>query len=160
MAKVKPIPDGMHTVTPHLVCKDAAKAIEFYEKAFGAETVMRLDMPDGGKLMHACLRFGDSAVMLADEFPDWNSLGPNTRGGTSVTLHLYVPDADAFFEKAIKAGAEVVMLLGDAFWGDRYGQLKDPFGHVWSVATHVKDLTPEEIAEAAKTAMSEGCGDK
>lgn len=141
MAEVKPIPNGMHTVTPHLVCKDAAKAIEFYEKAFGAETVMRLDMPDGGKLMHACLRFGDSAVMLADEFPDWNSLGPNTRGGTSVTLHLYVPDADAF-------------------WGDRYGQLKDPFGHVWSVATHVKDLTPEEIAEAAKTAMSEGCGDK
>ncbi|MEZ4548767.1 MAG: VOC family protein [Thermodesulfobacteriota bacterium] len=121
---------------------------------------MRMDMPGGGKLMHACLRFGDSAVMLADEFPDWNSLGPNSRGGTSVTLHLYVPDADAFFEKAIKAGAEVVMPLGDAFWGDRYGQLKDPFGHVWSVATHVKDLTPEEIAEAAKTAMSEGCGDK
>lgn len=160
MAEVKPIPDGMHTVTPHLVCKDAAKAIEFYEKAFGAETVMRMDMPGGGKLMHACLRFGDSAVMLADEFPDWNSLGPNSRGGTSVTLHLYVPDADAFFEKAIKVGAEVVMPLGDAFWGDRYGQLKDPFGHVWSVATHVKDLTPEEITEAAKTAMSEGCGDK
>ena len=160
MAEVKPIPDGMHTVTPHLVCKDAARAIDFYEKAFGAETVIRMDMPGGGKLMHACLRFGDSAVMLADEFPDWNSLGPNTRGGTSVTLHLYVPDADAFFEKAIKAGAEVVMPLGDAFWGDRYGQLKDPFGHVWSVATHVKDLTPEEIAEGAKTAMSEGCGDK
>ena len=98
--------------------------------------------------------------MLADEFPDWNSLGPNTRGGTSVSLHLYIPDADAFFEKAIKAGAEVVMPLGDAFWGDRYGQLKDPFGHIWSVATHIKDLTPEEIAEAAKTALSEGCGDK
>ncbi len=160
MAEVKPIPDGMHTVTPHLVCRDAAKAIDFYEKAFGAETVMRLDMPDGGRVMHACLRFGDSAVMLADEFPDWNSLGPNTRGGTTVVLHIYVPDADAFFEKAIKAGAEVVMPLGDAFWGDRYGQLKDPFGHVWSVATHVKDLTAEEIAEAAKTAMSEGCGDK
>ena len=128
MTEVKPIPDGMHTVTPHLVCKDAAKAIEFYEKAFGAETVMRMDMPGGEKLLHACLRFGDSAVMLADEFPDWNSLGPNTRGGTSVTLHLYVPDADAFFEKAIKAGAEVVMPLGDAFWGDRYGQLKDPSG--------------------------------
>jgi uncharacterized glyoxalase superfamily protein PhnB len=160
MAEVKPIPDGMHTVTPHLVCKDAAKAIEFYEKAFGAETVMRMDMPGGGKLMHACLRFGDSAVMLADEFPDWNSLGPSSRGGTTVVLHIYVPDADAFFEKAIKAGAEVVMPLGDAFWGDRYGQLKDPFGHIWSVATHVKDLTPEEIAEAAKTAMNEGCGDK
>lgn len=158
MAKVKPIPDGMHTVTPHLVCKDAGKAIEFYEKAFGAETVMRLDMPDGKGLMHACLRFGDSAVMLADEFPDWNSLGPSSRGGTTVVLHIYVPDADAFFEKAIKAGAEVVMPLGDAFWGDRYGQLKDPFGHIWSVATHVKDLTPEEIAEAAKIAMSEGCG--
>lgn len=150
MAKVKPIPDGMHTVTPHLVCKDAGKAIEFYEKAFGAETVMRLDMPDGKGLMHACLRFGDSAVMLADEFPDWNSLGPSSRGGTTVVLHIYVPDADAFFEKAIKAGAEVVMPLGDAFWGDRYGQLKDPFGHIWSVATHVKDLTPEEIAEAAR----------
>lgn len=160
MAEVKPIPNGMHTVTPHLVCKDAAKAIEFYEKAFGAETVMRMDMPGGEKLLHACLRFGDSAVMLADEFPDWNSLGPNSRGGTSVTLHLYVPDADAFFEKAIKAGAEVVMPLGDAFWGDRYGQLKDPFGHIWSVATHIKDLTPEEITEAAKTALSEGCGDK
>ena len=153
MAEVKPIPNGMHTVTPHLVCKDAAKAIEFYEKAFGAETVMRLDMPDGKGLMHACLRFGDSAVMLADEFPDWNSLGPSSRGGTTVVLHIYVPDADAFFEKAIKAGAEVVMPLGDAFWGDRYGQLKDPFGHIWSVATHVKDLTPEEIAEAAKTSM-------
>ena len=123
MAEVKPIPDGMHTVTPHLVCKDAAKAIEFYEKAFGAETVMRMDMPGGGKLMHACLRFGDSAVMLADEFPDWNSLGPNSRGGTSVVLHIYVPDADAFFEKAIKAGAEVVMPLGDAFWGQSIPEL-------------------------------------
>jgi len=153
MAKVKPIPDGMHTVTPHLVCKDAGKAIDFYEKAFGAETVMRMDMPGGGKLMHACLRIGDSAVMLADEFPDWNSLGPSSRGGTTVVLHIYVLDADAFFDRAIKAGAEVVMPLGDAFWGDRYGQLKDPFGHIWSVATHVKDLTPEEIAEAAKTAF-------
>ncbi len=126
MTEVKPIPDGMHTVTPHLVCKDAAKAIEFYEKAFGAETVMRMDMPGGEKLLHACLRFGDSAVMLADEFPDWNSLGPNTRGGTSVTLHLYIPDADAFFEKAIKAGAEVVMPLGDAFLGGQVWAIEGP----------------------------------
>jgi uncharacterized glyoxalase superfamily protein PhnB len=152
MPKAKPIPDGMNTVTPHLVCKDATRAIEFYKKAFGAEEQVRLTTPDGKKLLHACLRIGNSAVMLADEFPDWGSLGPETLKGTPVIIHLYVNDADKVFGQAIKAGATVKMPLEDMFWGDRYGQLCDPFGHIWSVATHVRDVSLEEMKEAAKTA--------
>jgi len=143
----------MHTVTPHLVCAGAANAMEFYRKAFGAEELGRLDGPDG-KLMHGMIRIGDSMVMLVDEYPEWNSLGPNARKGSSVTLHLYVEDADAQFKQAIDAGCTVCMPLDDMFWGDRYGIVQDPFGHLWSIATHIRDASPEEIRAAA----AKGCG--
>jgi uncharacterized glyoxalase superfamily protein PhnB len=145
--KVKPIPDGMHTVTPHLICKGAADAIEFYKKAFGAVEEGRLPGPNG-LLMHAIVRIAGSPVMLVDEMPQWGALGPNSLKGSPVTIHLYVPDADAFFAKAVAAGAKVKMPLEDQFWGDRYGKLEDPFGHHWSVATHRRDVTPQEMQQA------------
>jgi PhnB protein len=147
MPKVKPIPDGMHSVTPHLICAGAAKAIEFYKNAFGAVEGGRLPGPDG-RIMHAQLRIGDSAVMLVDEMPEWGALGPKALKGSPVTIHLYVNDVDAFVARAVKAGAKVTMEVADQFWGDRYGKLEDPFGHHWSVATHVRDLTPEEMQKA------------
>ncbi|MEJ2509602.1 MAG: VOC family protein [Gammaproteobacteria bacterium] len=147
--KVNPIPDGMHAVTPHLICAGAAQAIEFYTRAFGAVELSRLPDPQG-RLLHASLRIGDSTVMLTDEFPEWGSLGPKSLEGTPVTIHLYVDDADAFLERAVEAGAKVTMPLEDMFWGDRYGVLEDPFGHKWSVATHVRDVTPEEIQQAVQ----------
>jgi uncharacterized glyoxalase superfamily protein PhnB len=147
-APVKPVPDGMHTVTPHLVCAGAAKAIEFYKKAFGATEIMRLSGKDG-KLMHAQVRIGDSSVMLVDENPEWQIQGPTALKGTPVTIHLYVKDADALFEAAVAAGAKALMPVQEMFWGDRYGLVQDPFGHNWSIATHVRDLTPEEIQAAA-----------
>jgi PhnB protein len=149
---VKRIPEGMHSVTPHLVCNGAAEAIEFYKKAFGAEEMGRMPMPDG-KLGHAMLRIGDSMIMLADEFPEWGSVGPATLKGSPVTIHLYVENADAQFDRAIAAGAQVRMPLADMFWGDRYGVLEDPFGHRWSVAHHVRDVSPEEM----KAAMLRDC---
>jgi len=151
MSKVKPIPDGMNTVTPHLVCKDAARAIEFYKKAVGAEELFRLNTPDVKKVLHASLRIGNSAIMLAEEAPDWGSLGPETLNGTTVSMHLYVDGADTAFDRAVKAGATVKMPLADMFWGDRYGLLSDPFGHVWAVATHVRDVSVEEMTEGAKS---------
>ena len=147
MNKPSPIPPGMHSVTPHLVCAGAADAIEFYKKAFNAEELAQLAGPDG-KLMHGLIKIGDSMLMLVDEYPQWDSLGPNARKGSSVTLHLYVEDADAQFKQAIDAGCSVRMPLDDMFWGDRYGIVKDPFGHSWSIATHQRDLTPEEIGQA------------
>lgn len=153
MPQVKPIPDGMRTVTPHLVCAGAAAAIDFYKKAFGAIEEMRLPGPDG-KLMHGCVRIGDSAVMLVDENPQWGALGPKALKGSPVTIHLYVPDADAFVAKAQKAGATVKMPVQEMFWGDRYGLLEDPFGHLWAVATHVKDATPEEMKKAMQEMKS------
>lgn len=147
MAKVKAIPEGMHSVTPHLICAGAAQAIDFYKKAFGAEEGGRLPGPDG-KLMHAMIRIGGSAVMLVDEMPEWGALGPKALKGSPVTIHLYVEDADAFVARAVKAGAKVTMPLADQFWGDRYGKLEDPFGHHWSVATHVRDVSPEEMQKA------------
>jgi PhnB protein len=148
---VKRVPDGMHTVTPYLVCAGASDAIAFYKKAFGATELMRLPTPDG-KLMHSAIRIGDSVIMLNDEFPEMGSLGPKSRQGTSVTIHLCVEDADEWFARAVKAGATVKLPLQDMFWGDRYGQIEDPFGHNWSIATHIRDLTPDEIQEAARTA--------
>lgn len=145
--KAKPIPEGMHSVTPHLVCAGAAAAIEFYKKAFGAEERGRLAGPDG-RIMHAMLRIGDSPVMLVDEMPEWHSLGPKALKGSPVTIHLYVADADAFVSRAAQAGAKVTMPVAEQFWGDRYGKLEDPFGHHWSVATHVRDVTPEEMKQA------------
>lgn len=144
---VKPIPEDMHTVTPHLVCEGAAEAIEFYEQAFGAVELARLPGPEG-KLMHAMIRIGDSPVMLVDDFPDWGSVGPKALGGSPVTIHLYVEDVDATVERAVAAGARITMPVADMFWGDRYGIVEDPFGHRWSVATHIRDVSPEEIRAA------------
>ena len=145
----KPIPDGFHTITPHLVVSDAAKAIEFYKKAFGAQEIERFMRPDGKAVMHAQLKIGDSMMMLGSEFPP-HCLSPKSRGGTSVSLHLYVENADATFDRAVKAGCKVKMPMTDQFWGDRYGQVEDPFGHEWSIATHKKDLTQDQIAANAK----------
>jgi PhnB protein len=141
---VQAVPPGMHSLTPHLVCANAAAAIDFYRQAFGAEEIMRLPMPDG-KLGHAMLRIGDSMLMLADEFPQWESHSPATLRGSPVTIHLAVPDVDATFAQAIAAGAQARMAPADMFWGDRYGVLVDPFGHHWSVATHVRDVPVEEM---------------
>lgn len=147
------LPTGMHTVTPHLVCADAAHAIEFYRKAFNAVEVSRLEGPDG-KLVHAEIVIEGSHIMLMDEMPEWGVLGPKALKGSPVSIHLYVPDVDARFSQALAAGAEQKMALDDTFWGDRYGVVVDPFGHVWSMATHIRDLTPEEIKEAAKEAFA------
>lgn len=150
----KAIPDGMHTLTPHLICAGAADAIEFYKKAFGATELNRLPGPDG-KLMHASVRIGDSVLMLLDEFPQWGSLGPKALKGSPVVLHLYVEDVDAVVAQAVAAGAKLTLPVAEMFWGDRYGQVEDPFGHKWSVATHTRDLSPEEI-QAGMAKMGEG----
>jgi uncharacterized glyoxalase superfamily protein PhnB len=157
---VRPIPEGFHTVSPHLVVDGAAKAIEFYKKAFGAEEVVRMPAPDGKRLMHAEIRIGDSVVMLCDEFPEMGGgcRSPKALGSTCVTLHLYVNDADATFNRAVQAGATATAPLTDMFWGDRYGKVTDPFGHEWSIATHVKDVTPEEMQKAAAAAFGPGAG--
>jgi len=149
----KAIPDGFHTLTPHIVVEDAGKAIEFYKRAFGAQEIERHLAPDGQRVMHAQIKIGDSLLMLANEFPPM-CMGPKSRGGTSTTLHLYVPDADAAFNRAVKAGCSVKMPMMDQFWGDRYGQVEDPFGHQWSIATHKQDLTSEQIAANAKAAFA------
>ncbi len=156
MTHTNPIPEGMHTVTPHLVCDGAAKAIEFYKKAFNAIELIRMPGPEG-KLMHAMIRIGDSTVMLMDESPVWGSLGPKSLKGSPVTIHLYVEDADAVANRAVAAGATLIMPVQEMFWGDRYGHLEDPFGHRWSVATHVRDLSPEQLQQAAQKASAEGC---
>ena len=144
---MKKIPEGMHSITPHLVCAGASKALDFYQKAFGATELARLPGPDG-RLMHAAMKIGDSTVMLADEMPEWGSLGPKALKGSPVTIHLYVEDVDALVARAVKAGAKVTMPVEEQFWGDRYGKLEDPFGHHWSVATHVRDVTAEEMKKA------------
>lgn len=153
MSTVQPIPQGMSTLTPHLICRGAAEAMDFYVKAFGAVDLARLPGPDG-RLMHGMVRIGDSHVFLMDEAPEWGSLGPQSLNGTPIVLHLYVADVDAAFAQAVAAGAKAVMPPTDMFWGDRYSQVDDPFGHRWSIATHVRDATPEEIAAAA----AKGCG--
>jgi uncharacterized glyoxalase superfamily protein PhnB len=152
-AQVKPIPEDMHSVTPHIVCRDAVAAIEFYKKAFGATDCGQMLAPNG-KLIHGMIRIGDSAVMLAEETPDWGALSPLTLKGSPVTLHVYVENADQAFQRAIAAGATSVMEPADMFWGDRYGVLKDPFGHNWSIAHHVRDMSPEEMQAAATKACS------
>ena len=155
-AKVKPIPDGFRAVTPHLVCAGAAEAIDFYRKAFGAVEVTRLPGPNG-RLMHAQIRIGDSSVMLVDEMPEWDTLGPKALKGSPVGIHLYVDDADAFVARAAKAGAKVTMPVSEQFWGDRYGIVIDPYGHRWSVATHVRDVTPKEMEQAMKEMAKATC---
>ena len=151
---VKPIPDGMHTVTPHLIVENASAALEFYAKAFGAVELSRLPGPEG-KLMHASFRIGNSVLFMADAFPQWGSFGPAALKGTSVTIHLYVEDSDAVFAQAVAAGCTVKMPITDMFWGDRYGLVIDPFGHAWSVATHKQDLTPAEIEANFKAMMAQ-----
>ena len=149
MPQLKPIPEGMRAVTPHLVCAGAADAIEFYKKAFGAEEKARLPGPDG-KLMHALIRINGDAVMLVDEMPQWGALGPKALKGSPVTIHLYVDNVDAVVKRAVDAGAKIMMEVADQFWGDRYGKIEDPFGHHWSVATHVRDVSMQEAQEAMK----------
>lgn len=150
----QPIPPSMHTITPHLVCRGASEAIAYYVKAFGAVELARLPTPDG-RLMHAMIKIGDSPLMLVDEFPEQGCVGALTLKGSPVTLHLYVEDVDAAIARAVDAGARVTMPASDMFWGDRYGRLEDPFGHQWSVATHIRDVSVEEIIAAA----GKGCPD-
>jgi PhnB protein len=141
----KPIPEGHHTVAPYLAIKNAAEALEFYKKAFGATETFRLMMPDG-RLGHGEIRLGDSVIMLSDEFPEYDGgTSPKTLGGSSVCIHLYVEDVDAFFKTALSAGARERKPVMDQFYGDRSGQLEDPFGHLWWVATHKEDVSMEEL---------------
>jgi PhnB protein len=149
----QPIPEGYHTATPYLAVDDAAEAIEYYTKAFGAKERVRMETPDG-KIGHAELEIGDSLVMLSDPFPQSSTRPPKELGGTSVSVFLYVEDVDAFVKQAVEAGATVTMEVADQFWGDRFGSFTDPFGHLWSIATHVEDVPPEEMAERAKAAMA------
>jgi PhnB protein len=150
---VQPIPEGYHTVTPYLAVDDAAQAIEYYKQAFGAKERVRMDTPDG-KIGHAEIEIGDSLVMLADPFPQSSTTPPKELGGTSSSIFMYVEDVDAVVKQAVDAGATVTMEVADQFWGDRFGTVTDPFGHSWSLATHIEDLSPEEIAERGKAAMA------
>jgi uncharacterized glyoxalase superfamily protein PhnB len=147
---VRPIPEGFHTITPHMVVRGVAAAIEFYRKAFGAEELYRNLAPDGVRIIHAELLLGDSRFFLVDENPAWGALSPLSLGGASITLHLYVDDVEKVFNRAVAAGCEVKMPVSDCFWGERYGMLRDPYGHSWSVSTQTEDLSPAEIQERAK----------
>ena len=146
-SKVKPIPDGYHTATPYLIVQGAAQALDFYQRAFGAHEIMRF--PHGDKIGHAEIEIGDSRIMLADEYPDMGALSPKTIGGTAVSIMLYVEDVDAVVERAVDAGATLQRPVKDQFYGDRSGTLEDPFGHSWHVATHVEDISPEEMKKRA-----------
>ncbi|HSU59605.1 MAG TPA: VOC family protein [Bryobacteraceae bacterium] len=152
MAKVNAIPPGYHTVTPYLVLNDASRAIEFYKQAFGAQELARMGAPDG-KIGHAEIKIGDSIIMVSDEM--MGNRSPQSLGGSAVSLFLYVDDVDSVFNRAVKAGAKSDMPPSDMFWGDRYGKLTDPFGHLWGLATHVEDVAPEEMEKRAKAAMSQ-----
>lgn len=154
---VQPIPPGHENLIPHLVCSPGADALEFYKKAFSAEEIHRMPAPDGKRLMHAAMRIGSSLVFLADDFPEYCGGASQTAialKGTPVTIHRYVADCDAAMKRAVDAGATVMMPAMDMFWGDRYGVVIDPFGHKWSLATHIKDLTPEEMQAGMKEAFS------
>ena len=151
---VNPIPEGYHSLQIYLAVEDAAKAIDFYKEAFGAEETIRMPGPDG-KVAHAELQIGDSKLMLSDPFPQSNVRPPSERGGSTASVFMYVDDVDATFEQAQRAGATVVSELEDMFWGDRFGTVADPFGHVWAMATHKEDLSEEEMAERSKAAMAE-----
>lgn len=150
---VKPIPEGYHTLTPYMTVRDAVRAIDFYKQAFGAQERGVMKGPDG-KVMHAELKIGDSVIMLADEFPEFGAVAPESGASTSMGLHIYVTDVDDAFDRAVKAGAKVEMPVSDQFWGDRYGKLRDPFGHKWSIATHVKDMSADEMKERMDEAMA------
>lgn len=151
---VKPVPDGYHTVTPYIIVKGAAKALEFYQQAFGANVHICMDGP-GGAIMHAEFRIGDSQVMLADEFPQMGAVSPTTLGGTPFGICLYVPDCDAMFDRAVAAGAKVERPLADQFYGDRSGTVLDPFGHKWTIATHIEDVSPAEMKRRGEEMMKQ-----
>jgi PhnB protein len=150
---VKAIPEGTHSITPHLVVNGAEAALEFYKKAFGAQVGGVHKTPDG-KVMHAEFKIGDSRLFLADEFPGMGSASPKTLGGSPVVLNLYVEAVDSVFNQAVAAGATVTMPLANQFWGDRYGQLKDPFGHIWALGQHIEDVAPDEMARRAQEAFA------
>jgi PhnB protein len=151
---VKPIPEGYHTVTPYLVIKGAAAALEYYKKAFGARETVRMDGP-GGTIGHAEMKIGDSNIMLADESPDMGHRGPKSVGGTPVSIVLYVEDVDAVFKRAVDAGGKSVRPVEDQFYGDRMGTLEDPFGHVWSIGTHIEDVAPDEMDRRMQEMMKQ-----
>lgn len=151
----KPIPEGFHTVTPHIIVNDVDKALDWYGKAFGAENTVRMTSPDGKMVLHAEMKIGDSPVMVGMENPEWGTKGPTSLGGTPVTIHLYVNDVDSVYKKAVTAGAKADMPVEDTFWGDRYGKVTDPFGHHWSIATHKKDMTEEEMQKAMIEAFAQ-----
>jgi PhnB protein len=151
---VDKIPEGYEGITPYLICKNAASAIDFYKKAFGAEEMYRIGGPD--MVSHAELRIGRAIFMMADEFPDMGAVGPQTLGGTPVSMYIYVDDVDSFAEKAIAEGAKVLKPVADQFYGDRSCYLEDPFGHKWSFATHIEDVSPEELSARAKAMFGEG----
>jgi uncharacterized glyoxalase superfamily protein PhnB len=148
-------PEGLSTLSPYITCDNAAEAIAFYERAFGARELIRIPAPDG-RIVHACLSVLGASVMISDAFAEHGMTSPKTLGGTPVTIHIMVPDVDQAFERAIAAGASVLMPVADMFWGDRYGALVDPYGHRWSLATHLRDMTPDEIREAMMAAAP-GC---
>jgi PhnB protein len=154
---VKPIPDGYHTATPYLIVKGADRAIDFYQRAFGAKEVMRFNQPDG-RVAHAEVKVGDSILMLADEFPEMGARSPQALGGTPVSIVLYVPDVDALSKQAIAAGVKVLRPVKDQFYGDRSGTFEDPFGHVWTLATHKEDVSHEEMSRRMEAAMKQQGG--
>ena len=151
---VKPIPEGYHTLTPYLAVEEASEAIEYYKRAFGAQETMRMPGPDG-KIAHAEIRIGDSLIMLSDPFPQSTVRPPGEVVQTTASIYMYVDDVDSVLTKAVDAGATVTMEVADQFWGDRFGSIQDPFGHTWSIATHVEDVPPAEMAERSKKAMAE-----
>lgn len=158
MADNQPIPAGLEQLIPHLVCKPCSAAIDFYKQAFGAEEVYRLPSPDGQRIMHAEIKVGQSMIFLVDDFPEFcegKSLAPQALGGSPVTIHRYVPNCDKAVQRAVAAGATISMPPADMFWGDRYGVVIDPFGHHWSFATRLKDLTPEQMEAAMKEAFAQ-----
>jgi PhnB protein len=155
MAKVKFQPEGYHTITPYLICDGAAKAIEFYKKAFGATEVMRMASPDGSRVGHAEMQIGDSRFMLADEYPEMNAKSPKAYGGCPLGLYIYVEDCDKIVAQAVAAGARITRPVKDQFYGDRNGTVEDPFGYSWSIGTHKEDLTMDQIHQRAAEAMKQ-----
>ena len=154
MSTVQPIPSGYHTITPTIFVKGAAQAIDFYKQAFGAEEVCRHTTPDGSKIVHGELKIGDSPLFICDEFPEWGALSPETLNGNSGAFYLYVENSDESFSRAVNAGATVIRAVEDTFWGDRVGAVGDPYGHKWNFSTHVRDVSPEEMAAASEKFFS------
>ena len=152
-SELSPIPEGFHTITPSLIVNDAGSALEFYKSALGAVEIMRLPTPDGSKIVHSSMKVGNSVFFVTDELPGMSQRSATSLGGTAVSLNLYVEDADAAFGRAVQAGATVLLPVAEMFWGDRFGMICDPYGHVWSFATHVKQPTLEEVMEASKAAF-------